>query len=120
MKLRFIGLDTSKPLQSEQIINAVQNNANAMRLTEHNRWTTERLLLGFRPLRSVEERVKWKNCSKSKDEMKSEMLHLDILSNEMFPEIDKETYEKDNDMKVNNQLHRLYSEAIRLIKAIEI
>ena len=51
--------------------------------------------------------------------MKSEMLHLDILSNEMFPEIDKETYEKDNDMKVNNQLHRLYSEAIRLIKAIE-
>lgn len=119
MKLRFIGLDTSKPLQSEEIINAVQNNADAMRLTEHNRWNTERLLLGFRPLRSVEERDKWKNCSKSKDEMKSEMLHLDILSNEMIRELDKETYEKDNDMKVNNQLHRLYSEAISLIKAIE-
>lgn len=41
------------------------------------------------------------------------------MSNEMFRKEDKETFEKDNDMKVNNQLHRLYSEAINLIKAIE-
>ena len=75
-----------------------------MQRTEHNRWNTEKLLLGFRPLTSEEERVKWKT---DKQNMKRQLLHFDILSYEMLKKMDPDVI--DYDKKVNLKLADIYS-----------
>ena len=50
-KLRSLGLDTSKPLTQTEVEEATsEKNHDIIQNTEHNRWITERLLLGLRPL----------------------------------------------------------------------
>ena len=61
-KLRSLGLDTSKDISIEDIENATSEiNHDIIQSTEHNRWNTERLLLGMRPLYSEEFDDWWNN-----------------------------------------------------------
>ena len=102
-KLRLIGLNTTEVITKEDIASALSRYEDDMQRTEHNRWNTEKLLLGFRPLASEEEREKWK---KDKKEMKEHLLHLDILSNDMLKHIDPGVI--DYDINVNKKLADIY------------
>lgn len=103
-KLRLMGLNTEDVLTKESITSALNRNEDDMQRTEHNRWNTEKLLLGFRPLTSEEERVKWKT---DKQNMKRQLLHFDILSYEMLKKMDPDVI--DYDKKVNLKLADIYS-----------
>lgn len=102
-KLRLIGLNTTEVITKEDIASALSRYEDDMQRTEHNRWNTEKLLLGFRPLASEEEREKWKN---DKKEMKDQLLHLDILSNDMLKHLDPGVI--DYDINVNKKLADIY------------
>lgn len=102
-KLRLLGLNTADQISKEDIASALSRNEDDMQRTEHNRWNTEKLLLGFRPLASEEEREKWK---KDKKEMKEHLLHLDILSNDMLKYLDPGVI--DYDISVNKKLADIY------------
>ena len=81
--------------------------------TEHNRWNTEKLLLGFSSL-SDEEQSEFRKLlsdktvlkQKKKGLAKSDMKHLDICSNEVLKEIDPDIVRYDND--VNDKLWELH------------
>jgi hypothetical protein len=115
IKLRFLGLDTSKPLSKEEIDNATsEKNHDIIQSTEHNRWNTERLLLGIRPLFSDEFDCwmkNWKDKTKNemrpeKEKMKNLMKHIDICSNELLKEVDKPSVSID--ATLNNNLSNIY------------
>lgn len=116
IKLRFLGLDTSKRLSKEEIENATsENNHEIIQSTEHNRWNTERLLLGMRPL-SLDEFNYWernwkdktnKEMKPEKKKMKSQMKHIDICSNELLKEVDKPAVSFDTTL--NNKLSAIYN-----------
>lgn len=103
-KLRSIGLEVSadpeKKLTTVQIENAMITHKDDLARVEHNRWYTERLLLGFRPLLNEKEEQEWKKDKKS---MKDHLRHHDIKPFNMLNEEDKG---KDKD--VNTRLHLLY------------
>lgn len=103
VRLRSMGLDTTKELSQEEIINAVSCHEEEIQRTEHNRWNTEKLLMGYRPLRSKKERERWKL---DEETMKKEMKHNNLVSNEKLLEIDK--YSAQKDIEVNRELHQLY------------
>ena len=115
IKLRFLGLDTSKPLSKEEIENATsEKNHDIIQSTEHNRWNTERLLLGMRPL-FLDEFDSWKKNwkDKTKKEMKPEkekmknlMKHIDICSNELLKDVDRPAVSFDTTL--NNNLSAIY------------
>ena len=82
--------------------------------TEHNRWNTEKLLLGFSPLTKEEqdEFAPLRDQKKTMKEQKKEwtekkMKHLDLCSNETLKVIDKYAVGFDND--VNSKLWVLYT-----------
>lgn len=115
IKLRFLGLDTSKPLSKEEIENATsEKNHEIIQSTEHNRWNTERLLLGMRPLFSDEFdcwKKNWKDKTKKemkpeKEKMKNLMKHIDICSNELLKEVDEPSVSFDTTL--NNNLSAIY------------
>ena len=116
VKLRFLGLDTSRPLQDAEIdvaVNSIENR-DLIQTTEHNRWITERLLFGVRPL-FKEEFDDWRDnwmdkaeevMNKKKKAYRAEMTHVDICSNAMLREVDPTSIGKDN--VVNEKLYLLY------------
>lgn len=120
-KLRSLGLDTSKDISIEEIENATSEiNHNIIQSTEHNRWNTERLLLGMRPL-YYEEFDDWCNNWKDKgkkemrpekDNMKSQMKHVDICSNDLLEKIDKPAVSFDTTL--NEKLATLYKCFMRI------
>lgn len=114
-KLRFLGLDTSKPLSKKEIEDATsEDNHCIIQPTEHNRWNTERLLLGVRPLYSEEFDYWWNNWKdkdkkemrQKKDEMKSQMKHVDICSNDLLEKVDKPVVSFDTTL--NEKLSVIY------------
>ena len=115
VKLRFLGLDTSRPLSKEEIENATSEiNHDVIQSTEHNRWNTERLLYGMRPL-YYDEFDYWKKnwIDKTKEEMESEkekmknaMKHIDICSNHILKEVDKPAVSFDTTL--NEKLSAIY------------
>lgn len=111
-KLRFIGLDTDKSLNKQEIDDAVTiHMEDSIIPTEHNRWNIEKLLMGFQPPRSKEDQKKWQSKSEKK-EMKRAMLHLDISSNKTLMMFVADGTEPDDvidyDRKVNWQLSKIY------------
>lgn len=107
-KLRFLGLDTTEELESNTIALAVKTYEDDLRRTEHNRWNTERILMGVRPLNSVKEKTEWKLADDYKRKRMKVTKHLDIMRNDDLKEADLEVVIKDNDMKVNSRLAELY------------
>ena len=113
-KLRSLGFDTDKSLSKEDIETIITqpNIQDKMRRTEHNRWNTEKLLLGFAPLLKEEQDEfrmlvgDKKAIDAQKEEWKELKKHLDICSNEMLKEIDLPSIEYDND---NSKLWTLYN-----------
>ena len=113
-KLRSLGLDTDGLLTKEEIEVAVNQHHEEIQKTEHNRWNTEKLLLGFAPLLKEEQdefrllKGDWKTVkTKRKEWSKEQKKHLDICSNEMLKEIDLPSAEYDN--YVNSKLWALYN-----------
>ena len=114
-KLRSLGLDTSKPLTQIEVEEATsEKNHDIIQTTEHNRWITERLLLGMRPLYKEEwdvwmAELKSKTEAKIKEEKKQQknsMRHVDICSNAQLAECDPSTMKFD--IELNSKLWRLY------------
>lgn len=114
-KLRSLGLDTSRPLSKEEIDNATsEKNKDIIQPTEHNRWNTERLLLGMRPL-FLDEFNSWKQNWKDKSnnemkpekgKMKSLMKHVDICSNDVLKDVDEPAVLFD--ITLNEKLSAIY------------
>ena len=117
VKLRFLGLDTTKVLTQQEIKEATSEvNHDIIQKTEHNRWNTERLLLATRPLYK-EELDEWCNVwlkVKNKNERKKEkkehqkalMRHVDICSNDQLVKFDPEVVSFDT--TINDCLYKLY------------
>ena len=103
-KLRSLGLEVStnpdKRITNEQILDSTANNKADLTRLEHNRWNTEKLILGFRPLFNAKEEQEWEKDKKS---MKEQLKHRDIMP---FNMLSKEEQNKDDD--VNTRLHLLY------------
>lgn len=104
VRLRSLGLNTNKELLPDEIRDAVSRHKDEIQRTEHNRWNTEKLLMGYRPLRSEEEIERWKT---EKDAMKNEKKHYNLISNAKLLDVDKISIQKD--IEVNKELHQLYS-----------
>lgn len=105
-KLRFLGLDPSLNLKIEDINNALAAHEDDIQKTEHNRWNTEKLLMGYRPLQNDEERETWLSSPETKKLMKEQLKHLDILSNKLLKEIDPAAI--NYDISVNKEISNLY------------
>lgn len=98
MKLRSIGLNIDKVLDEK-----IDDSKKAgLVLAEHNRWLTERLTMGFRPLDEKElskildgDKIWDKEYLKNKSRA-----HVDICPIEKIKEWDKSTYDKKIDEKI--------------------
>lgn len=120
-KLRSLGLDTSKEISIEEINKATSEiNHDIIQLTEHNRWNTERLLLGMRPLYSDEFDIWWNNWKDKdkkemrpeKEKMKSQMKHIDICSNNLLEKVDKPAVSFDT--MLNKKMASIYKCFMRI------
>ena len=116
VKFRWVGLDTSNPISKESIDRAFDptgENQSYIQKAEHNRWITERLLLGFRPLYKdeleqwlrIEDEKGRKKDKKTKQ--KNEWKHVDICSNKMLKDVDRSALKFDN--QINSNLWNLYN-----------
>ena len=77
-KLRCIVYDGVSELTPDQIESLAD--------VEHNRWNIEQLLMHFRPL-TRDEQMDVMSKKKDKDDLKGEMAHLNICSNERLLEL---------------------------------
>lgn len=114
-KLRSLGLDTRRELSEEEVNAAVAAHQDEIQPTEHNRWNTERLLLGYRPLfedetahllhiMETEDYAAFKAQKKAWG--KGEMKHFDICGNALLTRLDPKVLALDN--TVNSALYTLY------------
>ena len=89
-KLRSIGCSTEDEI--DHIRNAMEDDMQALIYTEHNRWVTEELIAGFRPLLADE----WEEYIETKDpKKKAERAHGNICSNALLSAVEPEAHEKD-------------------------
>ena len=89
-KLRSIGCTTEDEI--DHIRNAMEDDMQALVYTEHNRWVTEELIAGFRPLYADE----WEEYKETKHpKKKAERAHGNICSNETLAKVEPEAHEKD-------------------------
>lgn len=92
-KLRCVGVsvDSQEEFSAEQL--------ELLGRVEHNRWNTEQLLLGYRPLTAAEQQMCTSNTKAAdglKSEYKAKFAHLDICANEKLGQIDSEVVELDS------------------------
>ncbi|MBR2451975.1 MAG: hypothetical protein IKB37_02240 [Rikenellaceae bacterium] len=80
-KLRCIEFDEEACILNKKDINVLAN-------VEHNRWNVEELLMNFRYLEEDEQEMVM-NGEKKKKNLKKEMAHLDICSNNRLEMIDR-------------------------------
>lgn len=112
VKLRSLSLDMNNI--TENNINAAlskQDKNDDIQRTENNRWNTEKLLLGFRPL-FADELDAWIHLEGSakdnqKKQLKQELKHVDICSLKKLEEIDSLVL--GNNAKVNSKLWTIYN-----------
>lgn len=115
VKLRSLGFNEENI--SEEAINAALDREDVkewIQKMEHNRWTTEKILLGFTPLTSEEqdEFLPVRGDARAtkamrKDKAAREKKHLDICSNETLLVVDPAVAAYDNN--VNATLWEFYS-----------
>ncbi|MDE7346392.1 MAG: hypothetical protein K2N48_06600 [Muribaculaceae bacterium] len=95
---------------------------NQLQMVEHNRWNTERILLGFRPLNEDEQKefdiIRKKSTNfedikiefkELKDKYKARQAHVDICSNYDLTRYDPNPKVRDYDTDINSNLGELYS-----------
>lgn len=121
IKLRFLGFDKDN-ISAERLSEELSDpyTQEWIQRTEHNRWNTEKLLLGFTPL-SREEQVALIALSGDKetfDKMRKKKenetkKHVDLCSNETLLEIHPSVAAYDN--VVNNKLWDLYNRFTRIV-----
>lgn len=99
-KLRQLGLDTTKPISKEDFEHAWINQKERLAYVEHNRWNTEKLIMGFAPLLPGAERARWKaneiepNKEEARYNMKKEMKHGWIIPYNKLPKEEQKKDEK--------------------------
>ena len=111
-KLSSLGLSKDFKKELLESVLAKKEIQDEIQKTEHNRWNTERLLLGFAPLTKEEQDafipiVNDKKQLKDKKKLmaKEEMKHLDICSNAKLSKVDPYVVGYDNDL--NSKLWEL-------------
>ena len=92
-KLRCVGVavNSQEEFSAEQL--------ELLGRVEHNRWNTEQLLLGYRPLTAAEQQMCMSDTSDAhglKAEYKAKFAHLDICANEKLGQIDQEVVALDS------------------------
>lgn len=104
VKLRSMGLATLGEITCENIERMMAQDIimAGLQRTEHYRWVTEKLLLGYSPL-TEEEKDKWLDSKEDQMELRRHKKHLDICSNDKLIDID---IQKDD--KVNSNLWAIY------------
>ena len=114
VKLRSLGFREEKDISKEPLERVTSNEATLSKLssTEHNRWVTERLLLGFNFI-TEEEQTLFANLDEDekrnrKREWKKTKKHPDIASTDRVLAIDPKV--AGNDTKVNRRLWDIYCE----------
>lgn len=114
IKLRFLGFNSdniSSELISEKLSDPIIQEW--FQRTEHNRWNTEKLLLGFVPLTREEQAPLiavgsgTESFGNIRGKLKKDKKHIDICSNETLKKIDPSVAEYDN--VVNKKLWDLYN-----------
>lgn len=104
-KLRSMGIDyhgnTTRVDEKLMKENGGDELVCAMAYSEHMRWVTERLIMGYRPLEKTEyESIK--TGTESKEGFKSShRAHLDICSNETLEKVDPKAPQNDKDNILN-------------------
>lgn len=100
-KLRSIGFDSQNTTLTEMDVQLLAD-------VEHNRWNIEQLLMHFRPLTKEEQDVEIANNNANKKQLKNQMVHTDICSNQRLLEIDGDARKYDVDL--TNTLADIYRE----------
>ena len=103
-KLRSMGLEYDESVTEENVARLfVQEDINdGLQRMEHNRWVTEKLLLGFSPLTEQEKGI-WLASKQNEKELRKQKKHIDICPNSALP-----TTESLKDDKVNSNLWLIY------------
>lgn len=114
-KFRSLGFSDEEQITAQRLEEIIDDESvqEAIQRTEHNRWNTEKLLMGFAPL-TKEEQGLFLPHKNQKDRLnamkaewkKKEKKHLNICSNEVLKDIDKFSVGFDN--YVNSKLWTLY------------
>lgn len=105
-KIRMLGLDIEQSSVEDMKVRLLDQAMMDMLIrVEHNRWNTEKLLAGFRPLYTAEwqeveklltpEKTKEYNALKKQLKKSSDMAHVDICSFEDLEYIDESSIEYD-------------------------
>lgn len=84
-KLRSLGIKDSK-INTEGALDILLQNLVLLGEVEHNRWCTEKLLLGFRPLNEEEKRMVDYNFEAKKTYKKDLFAHYDIRGLKELPD----------------------------------
>ena len=125
VKLRSLGFTQSEFSKDPVNIFKIKFDNNdikdILQKVEHNRWNTEKVLLGFRPLNEEEQkefeeiRKKSQNYQDIEGEFKekskkykNDKIHIDICSNKDLTKYDPNPEVKDYDIDINKQLGKLY------------
>lgn len=120
MKLRSLGVDEEKfkknPKEYYEKEFERPEVKEWLQLLEHNRWVTEKILMGFRPLFESEQkdfgnsssRIYNDDFAKKKKGLKLNKIHLDICSNADLSKYDPDPNIRDYDIEVNKLLWRLF------------
>lgn len=103
-KLRSMGLEEGNITENRitQLMSQ-EKIRSGLQQTEHYRWVTEKLLLGFSPL-TVTEQVDWVTSEENKRRLRSLNKHIDIRSNHKLSDADKK-----KDDSVNSNLWTIYN-----------
>ena len=103
-KLRSMGLEEAKITENRiSQLMSQEDIRSGLQRTEHYRWLTEKLLLGFSPL-TEKEQEEWNESKENQKELRSLKKHIDIRSNQMLKDADKQ-----KDDSVNSNLWTLYN-----------
>lgn len=90
-KLRSIGCNANDDL--DKIREAMEKNMSNIVFTEHNRWVTNQLLAGWRPMKIDEWKEYIADTSQAKN--KAERAHANICSNSMLAQYEPDSHQKD-------------------------
>jgi hypothetical protein len=97
MKIRSLGgLEVDKPLDDRQI--------ELMARVEHNRWNIEKLLMGYRPVTSLEKTEITKDLSKKKVFKNDLFAHLDICDYDDLQDDENGVNARDYDRRISGAL----------------
>lgn len=104
-KLRSMGLEDDESVTEDSVAKllAQEDIKSSLQRMEHNRWVTERLLIGFAPL-TEQEKEEWFESKQNESELRKHKKHSDICPNSAL-----KGNKSINDDKVNSSLWHIYN-----------